>query len=257
MSTPNSLGNKNHILSEKVAKSLSLRTDTAQMSNALAALQGSLNVHKQQYSARSIDTKSVRNAIEQDALFQAKEFESQLRKLASEATRLHARVDLVRQSAHSLNVGAYDGECKTIDSSERQIVQDLSKALKKYDDAKFRVNTVSEFLVRFEVSPEDARLLESFDFGDASFNTHENDQIQNSSDKSNIDSTKVEQFLDALDRVYSVRVELSRVFKNGEPGVGTTSAIRMMEVLGSKQVSIFSILILLCYIANISPYCRS
>ena len=238
-------GSKNRILREKVAKSLSLRTDTAQMADALAALESSLTMQQQpqqqpqqQYSNRTIDSKSVRSAIEKDALLQAKEFEDQLRTLVAEAVQLRERVDCVRQSTHQLNFGIDDTEYMGIDQSEKQVVENLNKALKQHYEAKSRVAIVTEFLVRFDLCPDDAKLLESFEFDSDLHNIFENSTSRHFKNRLKIDENRVEQFLDALDRVHSVRVELSRVFKSGEPGVGTTSAIRMMETLGSRQVNL-------------------
>ena len=212
------------------------------MINALAALQSSLAAQQQSASSSknhgnsggyyTIDAKSVRSAIEKDALLQAQEFEGQLRQLVGEATRLRERVDRVKESAQGLISG--DEMDQKDDKNSKQIVQELNEALKVRDEAKKRMTSVSGFLERFEVNPDDAKLLEGFDFSQVTINMNENiEETKHESDKGM--SQKVEDFLDALDKVHSVRLELSRVFKSGEPGVGTTSAIRMMESLGSKQ----------------------
>lgn len=216
--------NKDSILSEKVARTLELRTDTAQMMNALAALS---NITEHNVENRSMDAKSVRGAIERDALLQAKKFEIQLKILVEVASNMRRHVERVSSFAHDLadlsegcsnnNTHACNN-CKSEEEAESRIATSLNGAFRDYAEAEERAQTVAKFLERFEISPNDTLLLESFDF-----------------EQNMTNMAAIEQFLDALDRVYGVRCELSRAFQSNEPGFGTTSAIRMMEALGTRQ----------------------
>ena len=253
MNATNNASNKNEILSEKVSKSLSLRIDTAQMMNALAALSSSLVVQQQEQDQNaskgggvpanrllsSIDAKAVRGAIEYDALLQAKEFEEQLRVLVGGASRLREQVEDVSRAVHALS--SHTGEDSTLalaGPSEREVVGEIDGVFQAYTEAKERASTVSAFLERFEIGPEDAALLESFDFlslsSDVLAEEGKRDEGLRRDAPDDDSSSKINEFLDALDRINKVRLELSHEFKSGT-GVGTTSAIKMMESLGSRQ----------------------
>mmetsp|Transcript_27832 Transcript_27832/g.43187 ORF Transcript_27832/g.43187 Transcript_27832/m.43187 type:complete len:744 (+) Transcript_27832:58-2289(+) len=216
---------KDSILSEKVARTLELRTDTTQMMNALAAL-SSITEHSSE--SRAMDAKSVRGAIERDALLQAKQFEMQLKILVEVASDMRRHVERVSSFAHDLATMSEGGngsnnanpshDSRIDEEAESRIALSLNEAFRDYTEAEERAHTVAKFLERFEISPNDTLLLESF-----------------SCEENLTNLAAIEEFLDALDRVHGVRCELSRAFQSNEPGFGTTSVIRMMEALGTKQ----------------------
>ena len=101
----------NNVLSDKVNRALNVRTDTPSMKAALDAL-SNLQVSNDNNNLKNkvagstnistggvIDAKSVRAAIEQDALRRALEFQTELQKLANDATVLRQRVDNVAKVA--------------------------------------------------------------------------------------------------------------------------------------------------------------
>ena len=88
----------NNVLSDKVNRALHVRTDTPAMRtalNALSNLQASEDKKAGSGGGGVIDAKSVRAAIEKDALRRALEFQTELQKLARESTKLRERVDNV------------------------------------------------------------------------------------------------------------------------------------------------------------------
>lgn len=92
----------------------------------------------------------------------------------------------------------------------------LSDAFREQEDARARAETVSAFLEKFDLEPHHAALLDHYDFD-------------------NIEQDGMH-FLEALDRVRTIRQELSTldVFQEDQR-LGATSAIRMMEALAAKQ----------------------
>ncbi|KAL7468320.1 hypothetical protein ACHAXS_008621 [Conticribra weissflogii] len=112
----NSSGSGN-VLSDKVNRALHVRTDTPAMRAALDALAnlpsedhfsgsivggigGSHSAGNANGSSAPIDARSVRMAIERDALRRALQFQSELRRLAGDATVLRERVDRVAKVAN-------------------------------------------------------------------------------------------------------------------------------------------------------------
>ena len=104
--TSGSSGSNNNVLSDKVNRALHVRTDTPAMRTALDALSnlqasedndafGSVKKAGSGSGGAVIDAKSVRAAIEKDALRRALEFQTELQKLARDATKLRERVDNV------------------------------------------------------------------------------------------------------------------------------------------------------------------
>ena len=95
--TATSGSGSNNVLSDKVNRALHVRTDTPAMRTALDALSNLQGMKKAGSGGGGgvIDAKSVRAAIEKDALRRALEFQTELQKLARESTKLRERVDNV------------------------------------------------------------------------------------------------------------------------------------------------------------------
>ncbi|KAL7523007.1 hypothetical protein ACHAWF_000312, partial [Thalassiosira exigua] len=127
-SAPASYASGDHVLSDKVSRALRVRTDTPAMRAALDALAG-LSPDDDEFrpSSKGRDergggsggragsaagggggggggggVRSVRAAIERDALKRALEFEGELRRLAADASELRRRVDGVARVAASV-----------------------------------------------------------------------------------------------------------------------------------------------------------
>ena len=116
-STYGGVGGGNNVLSDKVNRALAVRTDTPAMRAALDALAG-LSADDDDDDDDDggggrgggggggggggiavIDARSVRAAIERDALRRAVEFQSELRRLADDASALRERIDGVARVA--------------------------------------------------------------------------------------------------------------------------------------------------------------
>ena len=292
-----SYGGGANILSDKVNRALSIRTDTPAMKAALDALASLPANDDDDYTGGGdgtwkagggiIDARSVRAAIEKDALRHALEFQNELRRLANDATELRERVDNVVRVAklvvESVNCSIIDtlvindddnpaaadstadvggggiSTSKTKDAweTERDLASRLAMAQRSYVEAVARQNAVNAFLDKFDLSPDEARLLDRYDF--AGF-VDSNDMYQNEDEngasaafgyESIEDSTA---FLNALERLAVIRKELTRTFGSGggedfideenndtivldekTASLGTHSALRMMEQLAARQ----------------------
>lgn len=259
------------ILSSKVTRALEVRTDTAAMKAALEALSQLPTENEHQV----IDSRSVRVAIEQDALHQALLMQDELKRLVSVVSELRKGVtdtaaianrvsdaidaSVVTPSSSSVPtntegeskqeeelVGSLSNTAKPVLSPEealeleQQLATRLSDAFRERDEAAKRAHAVNEFLNKFDLSEQDSRLLDHYAF---------EDMEKDGSSKSGM------AFLDALERVRRIRTELGKTFgtTTGMGGLsysetqqhegsssdaqrlGATSAIRMMESLASKQ----------------------
>lgn len=192
----------NNVLSDKVNRALNVRTDTPAMRAALDALASlpSLNDDTSASTAASattttaagalIDARSVRAAIEQDALRRALQFQGELQKLANDATVLRQRVENVAKVAdmvgrcvespivvHSKGgmvlVGDDDdgSAAERTDVSntnaweeERILASHLHLAHKSYVEATQRQIAVDAFLDKFDLGEGEARLLDHYNF---------------------------------------------------------------------------------------------
>jgi conserved oligomeric Golgi complex subunit 6 len=232
------------ILSEKVTRALEVRTDTPAMKAALDALS--------HLPSESMDSRSVRVAIEQDALQQALLLQEELRALVTIVSSLRHGVSETAMIAHRVS--------EAIDSSvvsqrpaeessdtpsmpdslplstedalekEHQLAALLADAFAEREEAAQRAETVAAFLEKFDLSEADSDLLDQYNFED--MEEEDNDGMH---------------FLDALERVKAIREELTSAFGSATPSVsdllgddsqqrlGATSAIRMMESLALKQ----------------------
>ncbi len=264
----NDNGTQNNILSSKVMRALEVRSDTPAMKAALDAL---AHLPDHQDDLLTVDSRSVRVAIEQDALHQALLLQEELRSLLQTVTELRQGVSETAAIAHRIDEVIHSNVIATTTSnsviglsgSEKPIIESdvgdnnpLSGAKNTHDDdaleqeqtlalllsdcftrrniAKKRVEAVHEFLERFDLSEEDSRLLEHYAFEDV--------------ETSNVNGVA---FLNALERVGVIRKELGQTFggldtmpnqkrlsdpsKSDGKRLGASSALRMMEILAQKQ----------------------
>jgi len=244
MADTTTLSSTNHILSEKVLRALEVRTDTPAMKAALDALSGLP-------TSDAMDSRSVRVAIEQDALQQALALQQELASLVKLVSDLRSGVsqiatiattvsntiqsNVVLQTVPTLSddiqeaQGIEENLSHSKDSisthsldKEVQLASLLADAFRARHDAQQRADTVAAFLEKFNLSDEDDILLESYDFSD-------------------FDEAEAMAFLGALERVRAIRTDLSSNFggsgglEESQSHLGATSAIRMMESLAAKQ----------------------
>jgi hypothetical protein len=258
--------NQHSILSAKVSRALEVRTDTPAMKAALDAL---AHLPDHQDDLFSVDSRSVRVAIEQDALQQALLLQEQLRSLLDIVTTLRQGVTETAAIAHRVGDAIHTNvmtasatpteapKPAVVDSSstnteeggtsatpvsnnesasddaleqEQQLAVLLSDSFLQRNLARKRVDAVHSFLEKFDLSEEDSRLLDHYAFEDV--------------DSSNVNGMA---FLAALERVRLIRKELGRTFgtldllhhqreheRDGNR-MGASSALRMMETLAQKQ----------------------
>jgi hypothetical protein len=93
-------GNQNNILSSKVLRALEVRSDTPAMKAALDAL---AHLPDHQDDLLTVDSRSVRVAIEQDALHQALLLQDELRSLLQTVTQLRQGVTETAAIAHRID----------------------------------------------------------------------------------------------------------------------------------------------------------
>ena len=273
-------GSQNSILSSKVFRALEVRSDTPAMKAALDAL---AHLPDHQDDLFTVDSRSVRVAIEQDALQQALLLQDELRSLLQTVTKLRQGVSETAAIAHRVDevihssviatsgsgssgigqnnnggksvgdgaispsddtgLGLSTGAGRNSDDAaleqEQRLALLLSDCFTRRNIARKRVETVHEFLERFDLSEEDSRLLEHYAFEDV--------------ETSNVNGVA---FLNALERVQSIRKELGQTvgsmdmlqsiqkhphrlsdssFSSDDNRLGASSALRMMETLAQKQ----------------------
>lgn len=258
---------QNSILSAKVSRALEVRSDTQAMKAALDAL---AHLPDHQDDLFSVDSRSVRVAIEQDALQQALLLQDELKALLTTVGKLRQGVaetaaiaQRVEEAIHTNVITAKVGPSSQDSSSnatqqeaedtgtsslpgasidrtleqEQRLAALLSDAFSQRNSARKRVEAVHAFLEKFDLSEEDSRLLDHYSFDDV--------------EASNVNGMA---FLAALERVRLIRKELGRTFgtmdllhntqrsqrqeqsSSGDTNrLGASSALRMMEVLAQKQ----------------------
>jgi hypothetical protein len=264
--------NQTSILSAKVSRALEVRSDTPAMKAALDALDHLPDHLDDRFS---VDSRSVRVAIEQDALQQALLLQEKLSTLLSTVSELRKGVSDTAAIAHRVeeaihtnimadnkqppsdkaavrsggtaeteeNAGSADLASSTVMKtttddaleSETRLASVLSDAFTQRNMARKRVEAVHTFLEKFDLSEEDSRLLDHYAFEDV--------------EASGVNGMA---FLAALDRVRLIRVELGQTFgtmdllhmqekqqsnssSNDSKALGASSALRMMESLAQKQ----------------------
>ena len=176
-----------------------------------------------------MDSRSVRVAIERDALQQALSLQEELQTLVDTATALRLGVADVSRIANDVSLVVHTSvvtvtpttnntvsEQDALLKEEMRLAATLSDAFREQEDARARAETVSAFLEKFDLEPHHAALLDHYDF-------------------ENIEQDGMH-ILEALDRVRTIRQQLSTldVFQEDQR-LGATSAIRMMEALAAKQ----------------------
>jgi hypothetical protein len=222
------------ILSEKVSRALQVRTDTPAMKAALDALSHTTNNNTDSI----VDARSVRVAIEHDALQQALLLQAQLRVLVTTVQDLRVGVSECASIAHRvkdaihMNVISANTNNKnntinveasvTVDALEQEqaLALTLSDAFAHTNASRKRATAVAAFLETFDLSQQDSRLLDQYAFaGDL-----EEDGMA---------------FLRALEGVRTIRVALTKTFHDTsdleDRSLGASSALRMMESLAQKQ----------------------
>eukprot|EP00986_Skeletonema_menzelii_P009138 scaffold4066_cov152-Skeletonema_menzelii.AAC.17 len=305
-----------NVLSDKVNRALHLRTDTPAFKAALSALatlpssssssddtnsNNNNNNNNINGSGGVIDAKSVRAAIETDALQRALQFQTELQKLARDATLLRERVDNVSKVAAQIGKivdgrimsqeqvalllnGGDDSASSSAWEMERTLASKLHAAHKSYVDATHRQIAVDAFLDKFDLGDNEARLLDHYNFqgfllspsgGDYDYEDiasssnnpwcHPSAALQINPNPSGETMEEATSFMDALERLVVIRMELSKTFGNSESTVdvvetsfdddnneisenqstsatagasgqlGTNSALRMMEQLATRQ----------------------
>ena len=317
------------ILSDKVQRALQVRTDTPAMKAALDALahlgdkgttttersknndgerkeadsDNNNNNNNSSSSSNSesvvVDSRSVRVAIEQDALQQALLLQAELQTLvhavaalrqgvtdtATITDRLYqgiqadvtttlqgtpppenvllppvgdAKEDYASASSTATTTVTTDNEgnptpsqtaAMSVALEESQLARTLHDAFSARDQAKQRLAVVQAFLDKFDLSEEDSRLLDHYNFEDFDASMGET-----------VSPVNGMAFLKALERVVHIRQALSESFgpsvmtsggSNSNPvdttngaaggsggdagGLGASSALRMMESLAQKQ----------------------
>lgn len=288
------------ILSEKVQRALQVRTDTPAMKAALDALahlgEGTTSTtmtsgESKQDDAIVVDSRSVRVAIEQDALQQALLLQAELQTLVTTVATLRQGVTDTAAIADTLYVGIQadvtatllapplnpllppamndnsnrdddNGDDNNTDNNsnetggptqiaamsvaleESQLARTLHDAFSARDQAQQRLAVVQAFLDKFDLSEQDSRLLDHYNFEDVA--------LELLGESSPVNGTA---FLKALERVVHIRQALSESFgpsmvgmggsssnmgggdtDDGDAGgLGASSALRMMESLAQKQ----------------------
>jgi conserved oligomeric Golgi complex subunit 6 len=275
------------ILTAKVSRALEVRTDTPAMKAALDAL---AHLPDHQDEMFTVDSRSVRVAIEQDALQQALLLQGELRTLLDTVVQLRQGVTETAAIAHRVSdaihinvisnptasrmrgagvaasigmqptstseVGEDDAEASTSPRSAPLVMTELVEAKNTNDAlgqeqklaallsdsflqrnlARKRLDAVHAFLEKFDLSDEDARLLDHYAFDDVEASTSQVNGMA---------------FLIALERVRVIRKELGRTFgridlvhhhrlaqqdtNSRDNRLGASSALRMMETLAQKQ----------------------
>lgn len=248
-----SRNDQNSILSAKVSRALEVRSDTPAMKAALDAL---AHLPDHQDDLFSVDSRSVRVAIEKDALQQALLLQNELQSLLTivghlrqGVTETAAIAQRVEQAIHinvvtarvdpspnsSIEEPTGDAPVDPALQQEQRLAALLSDVFAQRNTARKRVDAVHAFLEKFDLSEEDSRLLDHYAFEDV--------------EASNVNGIA---FLVALERVRLIRKELGRTFgtmdilqnqkvlrqekSNSDANrLGASSALRMMEVLAQKQ----------------------
>mmetsp|Transcript_42695 Transcript_42695/g.48524 ORF Transcript_42695/g.48524 Transcript_42695/m.48524 type:complete len:781 (-) Transcript_42695:173-2515(-) len=252
-------GDGSSILSKKVLRALEVRTETPAMKAALEAL-GHLE---------SMDSRSVRVAIEQNALEQALLLQEELEKLVNLVSGLRQGVSDTARIAHRVSEAIHstvvssqatalqkptginellppDGSSNMPESlplsgndaleKEQQLAALIADAFTERQVATHRAETVSAFLDKFNLSEEDSHLLDHYNFEDVILEDGLGDVPAEGMGV---------RFLDALERVKKIRDELSTAFGStsvsemlgagNDQRLGAASAIRMMESLAMQQ----------------------
>lgn len=216
MVNPNEGGS---ILAEKVSRALHVRTDTVAMRAAFQALEGQ----------SILDSRSVRTAMEHDALNHALGFQEALGKVVDSVRSMRETSSKIAQIASELRQVAetsavssatpevtmlmQSGSHKNTDNldDETKLAVALSTAFEGKEAARQRLEAVEAFLSEFHLSQEESQLLDRYNFEDLS------------------DFFK---FIDSLRSVRNIRQALHQQFVESET---SSSALNILETLSQKQ----------------------
>ena len=220
--------------------------------------------HGASSSGGVIDARSVRAAIERDALRRALEFQSELQKLARDASTLRERVgnvskvatlvgqrvesqiiDVSAQQAHSSEDGTTNDPYAPTHSSgggtdaweeERRLASQLASAQKSYVVASKRQAAVNAFLDKFDLGEDEARLLDHYNFGgfistdgymgDDDHNpwSHPGAALHVLPNPTQGTMDEAMSFLNALERLTVIRRELTKTFGSGSSERGADAS---------------------------------
>jgi hypothetical protein len=219
--------NSHHILSERVSRALAIRTDTVAMKTALDALQAS---YVPQQS--SMDSRSIRTAIEMDTLQQARLVQDSVHSMLQFVTKLRTECVAIRQNAQdirtTLQTPAVD------DEDEAELASRIAEAFAHRNRLQARVETLRLFVHQYHLSEDDTALLEQYRFPEIMTAQSEEEAMA---------------FLKALLRVRKIRHELHHRFgtvggdtvERPQAGVilsentANATAFQMMEHLSQLQ----------------------
>uniref|UniRef100_A0A7S3L8J5 Conserved Oligomeric Golgi complex subunit 6 C-terminal domain-containing protein n=1 Tax=Amphora coffeiformis TaxID=265554 RepID=A0A7S3L8J5_9STRA len=250
------------ILSDKVQRALQVRVDTPAMKAALEALGQLQDSSSDMDTFHQLDARSVRHAIEYDALQQALLLQKELQNLRDKTRQLREGIAETTLIAHRVKEAIHtdamrpknsttsmitSGERRELLATETAVVAGPSTGLKAEEDlaaaladafsrrdlARQRLDAVQQFLETFDLSEEDSRLLDHYNFED----------IGGTKAVGNLASSAPDglAFLEALERVREIRQALTQTLGDGRhdsesrSGLGASSALRMMEGLAQKQ----------------------
>lgn len=247
-----SSSSSNSILSSKVQRALQVRTDTPAMTNALTSLANLQYNH-------NIDARNVRNAIEEDALHQARMLEEELKHLVDMVGNMRGSIQDVLNVAErvgrsletsvihpsskvssstrdgEISSGSEENKVNSIDEEshgfeeEQKLAAMIADAFNEREEAAIRYNAISEFLEKYDLDEKDSYLLEHYAFD----NVFESQGNSNTLDRKKIvrfstsssERTEDEEvddgmaFLNALQRVTMIRKELSSSFDDDLSGI--------------------------------------
>ena len=117
-------GSQNNVLSSKVLRALEVRSDTPAMKAALDALS---HLPDHQDDLLTVDSRSVRVAIEQDALHQALLLQDELRALLQTVTQLRQGVSETAAIAHRVDEVIHSNVITTSSSSSIGLHNNIDK----------------------------------------------------------------------------------------------------------------------------------
>ena len=231
------------ILTNKVNNVISLNTQTPSFSSALTALSTLQTPTK-------IDARSIRTAIEHDAVSQAKSLEEEMKRLVSvvKDTRKSIKqiVEISERVKESISeIVPHENKSSDLFEEEKNLAERLANAFREKNEAEARYRIMNEFMEKFDLSETDSALLENYDFEDVISSSNISESKTGSTVRDGL------AFLDALNRLSKIRKELSSSAtsafdsnqqENGDSTdakLGITSAMRLMQNLASKQERAF------------------
>jgi len=243
---------QNYILSEKVMQTLQIPTDTPAMQAAWEAL-ASLSSSSSSYDTSMgegkqddgitppilLDAKSIRTAVEMDALQQALLFQNQLKLIMNQVQQMKGEIlmirDMSQQLLHILEPAAAasslsrsfpeenslppptkdDEQEKNHDASipaltsifekeEQELAQNIAQAFLKRNQAQMYYETLYEFLNQYELTPEEGHLLDTFQL------------VPPSLEKADWTGLLQQglQFIFVLDKIQHIRLQLMKRFED-------------------------------------------